>query len=161
MTATTSRIPAATDALTAALTAAIGDTTNVVDGPPLDWDELSLAQDSVNEKAFLFVGAVPDSDLSATGTQDFNAAGAVSRDEQFMIYCTAFVWDGDQDVKTRRDDAFALIAQCEQAIRNDPTLAGAILYSRLAGVTGSFQRQTEDGSECTVTFAVACRAYLD
>lgn len=158
---TTSRIPAATDALLAALTTAVGATTNVIDGPPLSWDNVTAAADAVTENRWLFVGATLDTDTSADGTQDFNAAGAVSRDELFTIYCTALVWDGDQTMKTRRDDAFGLVAACEQTIRTDPTLNAAVLYSRMAGVTSAAQRQTDRGTDCTVTFTVACRAYLD
>lgn len=161
MTHTTSRIPAATDALVAVLTSAIGTTTNVVDGPPLNWEGVTIAQGSVSESSFLFIGSIPDSDVSAEGTQDFNAAGAVSRDEQFTVYCTAFVWAGDLVVKTVRDAAFAIVAQVEQAIRADPTLNAAVLYSRMSGVTAVAQRQGEDGTDCTVTFTVAARAYLD
>jgi hypothetical protein len=158
--ATTSRIPAATDALLATLSAAIGTTTNVVDGPPNNWDNVELAADSVSESRFLFVGATPDSDTSFDGDQDFNAAGAVSRDEHFTIYLTALAWGGDQVMKTRRDDAFGIVASVETAIRADPSLTGAVLYSRTAGIESASQQQNEHGSQCLVIFTVACRAYL-
>ena len=161
MTHITSRIPAATDALVGLLTSAVGSSTNVVDGPPLTWNGVELAQGSVSESSYLFVGATPDSDTSASGTQDFNAAGAVSRDELFDIDCTAFVWAGDQVMKAIRDAAFALVAQVEQAIRSDPSLGAAVLYSRMSGVTSMAQRQSEQGADVTVTFTVAARAYLE
>lgn len=161
MSHVTSRIPAATDALVSILAAAIGSTVNVVDGPPLSWEDLSLAQDAVTQEAFLFIGAVPDVDTAMGGTQDFNDAGAVSRDERFTIHCTAYTLTGAQVVKTVRDSTFSLVASVEQAIRNDPSLSEAVLYSRLAGITAVAQRQTEQGADCTVTFTVACRAYLD
>jgi hypothetical protein len=157
---TTSRIPAAVDALITALNTAIGVTTNVVDGPPLAWDNIQLPAGAVVEERFLFVGARPDDENPIEGDQDFNAAGAVSRDETFTIWCTAFVWGGDQVMKTRRDDAFGIVAAVEQAIRTDPSLAGAVLYSRMSGVQSAIGRQTEDGTDMTVVFAVACRAYL-
>lgn len=158
--ATTSRIPAAIDALVSLLTAAIGTTTNVVDGPPLAWDAISSAAFAVAEDRWLFIGATPDGDDGAEGAQDFNAAGAVSRDETFLIHCTAYVFGGDQVVKTRRDDAFGIVAAVEQAIRVDPSLGQTVLYSRVAAVTNYRPAQTEDGSDATVIFAVACRAYL-
>jgi hypothetical protein len=157
--ATTSRIPAATDALVTTLTTAIGTVTNVVDGPPLAWDFLSTS-DSVSENRYLFIGATPDSDTSFEADQDFNAAGAVSRDEHFTVYCTAYVWAGDNTMKTRRDDAFGIVASVETAIRADPSLGNAVLYSRMSGITSASQSQSEQGSEVTVTFTVACRAYL-
>jgi hypothetical protein len=160
MTHTTSRIPAATDALIAAVTPALG-TTNVVDGPPITWDGITLASNAVSETRFLFVGARPDEDVAVDGTQDFNAAGAVSHDERFNIYCTAYVWSGEIKAKPLRDDTFAIAAAVDQAIRADPTLADAVLYSRFAGVLSYAPRQTEGGADATVVFAVACRAYLE
>jgi hypothetical protein len=157
---TTSRIPAACDALIALVTASIGSSTNVVDGPPLAWDNIQLPTGAVGEDRFLFVGARPDDENPIEGDQDFNAAGAVSRDETFTVWCTAFVWGGDQVMKTRRDDAFGIVAAVEQAIRTDPSLAGAVLYSRMSGVQSAIGRQTEDGTDMTVVFAVACRSYL-
>jgi hypothetical protein len=157
---TTSRIPAAVDALVVACAASIGATTNVVDGPPLAWDAIALPVGAVSEDRFLFVGARPDDEVPIEGDQDFNAAGAVSRDETFTIYCTAYVFGGDQAMKTRRDDAFSIVAAVEQAIRTDPSLAGAVLYSRMSGVQSAIPRQTEDGTDMTVVFAVACRSYL-
>jgi hypothetical protein len=158
---TTSRIPATIDALLAVVGPAAGEDVNVVDGPPLSWDATELAQDAVSETSYLFVGAIPDSDVAADGTQDFNAAGAVSRDERFTINCTAFVWSGDQTIKTVRDAAFGLVAVVEQAIRDDPSLGGAVLYSRMSGVIGAAQTQDEQGCNCTVMFTVDARAYLE
>lgn len=157
----TSRIPAAIDALVAVLGSAIGTTVNVVDGPPLDWQDIQLATDAVSEHSYLFIGADPDTATSADGTQDFNAAGAVSRDEVFTIYNTALVWAGDLNIKQRRDDAFALVAAVEEAIRADPSLGDAVLYSRMSGVTAATQSLNDRGSTCVVTFTVAARAYLD
>lgn len=157
--ATTSRIPAAIDALVVTLTAAVGATTNVVDGPPLSWDAVEAPGDAVSETSWLFVGASPDGDEGATSTQEFNAAGAVSRDEMIEIHCTAYVWGGDQVIKTRRDDAAALVAQVEQAIRADSSLGAAVLYSKKSG--DSYRpSQNENGSDCTWMFTVTCRAYL-
>lgn len=159
--ATTSRIPAAIDALLAAARTAL-PAVSVVDGPPLSWDGIQLADpaDAVSERAYLFVGADLDSDVSAAGEQDFNAAGAVSRDETFAVSFVAYAWNGDPKVKDRRDEAFAIVSGIESALRGDPALAGAVLYSRVATVGRVAQRQTEGGSDCSVEFTVACRAYL-
>jgi hypothetical protein len=158
---TTSRIPAALDALKAACDAAVGATVTVVLGPPLSWDHVQVAGSAVSESQFLFVGASPGSDASATGQQDFNAAGAVSRDERFDINLTAYCWSGDADVKARRDEAFTLLAAVENALRSDPSLAGAVLYARVATVSDVAMRQVATGSDCLVEFQVSCRAYLD
>ncbi len=158
---TTSRIPAATDALVTAAAAAVGATTTVVDGPPLSWGPLQVAQPAVSETSYLFIGAHPDDDTSITGEQDFNAAGAVSRDEQVTIFCTIYVFSGDQVMKVTRDAGFAVLGQVEQFIRSDPSLGGAVLYSRMGAVQSVDQRQTEDGTDVTVVFTIAARAYLN
>jgi hypothetical protein len=156
----TSRIPAALDALRAAAVAAL-PTVTVVDGPPLDWDTVQVAVNAVSDRQFLFVGALVGVDVAVVGEQEFNAAGAVSRDERFTINCTAWCNAGESDVKARRDEAFAVVAAVEQFIRTDPSLGGAVLYARVAEVGRVGLRQTEQGADATVEFTVACRAYLD
>lgn len=164
---TTSRIPAFTDALYGAVNAAIGTTVNVIDGPPLDWATMQLAatKPSVNELNFVFIGARPDSTTSGDGTQDFNYAGNVSREEKPRIYCTSFANDDlsheDVDMKAVRDTAFAQIATVEQALRADPSLGGVVLWAKVANIISWSQRQDEDGAACLVIFAVEATAYLD
>lgn len=161
---TTSRVPAAIDALVSTLRASLGSGATVVDGPPLDWDDLTLPESQTaaytNRLKYLFVGAGPDSDTAASGGQDFNAAGAVSRDETFAIECVVYVRSGNDDIKARRDEAFTLLAAAETALRTDPSLGGAVLYSRVAALSDVLQRQTRQGSDCVISFTVACRAYL-
>jgi hypothetical protein len=160
MTGNATQIPAAIDALVTKLTIAIGTTTNVVDGPPLSWGPLALPASEVSENRYLFIGARPDDDDSADGENEFNAAGAVSLDERFTIYCTAFVWSGALNLKANRDDCAGIVTTVRSKIAEDPTLAGAVLYARVAAITGLAQRQDEQGSDVTIVFPVACRAYL-
>lgn len=159
-----SRIPAAIDALIAAVAgpSAFTEPTNVVDGPPASWDAVSLAdEDAVSETRYLFIGAAPDDDDGADGPHDFNAAGAVSMDERFTLHNTAVVFSGDTAIKTLRDAAFGIIAALDLAIRNDPSLGQAVLYSRMSGVSAYRPEQYEGGAAVTVVFTVDCRAYLE
>lgn len=154
-----SSIPGAIDALVSTLSAVTGDTVNVVDGPPLAWEPLTVA-DSVNDKLNLFIGTQIDSATSIEGTHEYNAAGAVSQDERYDIYCTIFVWDGDTNIKQRRDDAFTIFGDVRTAISNDPTLGDAIMYCHIEQLLSVEQEQTNGGSHCAMVFTIACRAYL-
>lgn len=156
----TSRIPAALDGLRAAAIAALGATVSVVDGPPLDWAPLKMPGDAVSERQALFIGATPGGDSSAESAEDFNAAGNVSRDERAVLHCTAWSGAGDQDVKARRDEAFAIVAAVEQAIRADGTLGAAVLYAGPITVRRASSRQTNGGPDCVVEFDVPVRSYL-
>lgn len=157
---TSSRIPAALDGLRAAVTAALGATVTVVDGPPLEWAPLKLPTDAVSERQVLLVGAMPGDDSAAEAVQDFSAAGNVARDELAVIHCTAWSGAGDQDIKGRRDEAFAIVAAVEQAVRTDPTLGGAVLYAGPVTVTRTGLRQGQRGPDCVVEFDVQVRSYL-
>lgn len=156
----TSRVPAALDALRAAAVAAIGTTVTVVDGPPLDWAPLRFPGDAVSERQALFIGAAPGEDSGVEAVQDHNAAGAVSRDERAVIHCTAWSGAGDQDVKARRDEAFAIVGAVELAIAGDPTLSGAVLYAGPVQIVRTAGRQGQHGPDCVVEFDVPVRSYL-
>lgn len=76
------------------------------------------------------------SDVTATAQQDWRSLGisggaAPTRDERGTITCYASAWVGGVDAgtlstsdaqKTARDQAFALVAACEVAVRDDPKL---------------------------------------
>lgn len=160
--AQTSRMVPAVEALYARLLVrAVLSTVDVVDGPPLDWESLKLAAPMKGDgKRYLFVGAAPEDDTGATGEQDFNAAGAVSRDEHFSIVLSTVGVDGGGAIKTARGYASALMAEVEQCIREDPTISDTVLYSRVSTVDKMDQAQNSGGASVTFVFRVACRAYL-
>lgn len=157
----TSGIPAALDALVIALRAALTGVV-VVDGPPIDWEPLQLPAGMAavgNELRYLFIGASP-SGAGVEGEQDFNAAGAVSRDETFRVSCTAYAVGG-AGAKARRDEAFAIVAAAETSLKTDPSLAGAVLYSLVSAVSAVDQRSRNgEWSDCSITFTITCRGYL-
>ena len=157
---TTSRIGVATDALVTLSRAALAGV-DVVDGPPLSWSAITLATPQIGDGfRFLFIGAAPGSDTFVEGVQDFNAAGAVSRDERFDVICTALGWSGDSVAKTARDRSLGLMAAVETLIKADPSLGGAVLYSRVSTVDRGDVQQNDKGVSVPIVFRVACRAYL-
>lgn len=155
-----STIPAAWDALVQLAEDYLATDVAVVDGPPIDWAHLQTATDAVSERLFLFVGAQPGDDTGATGDQSFSAAGNVARDETGAITCTAYAYSGDPDVKARRAEAFGLVAGLETALRTDPSLGGVVLQALVGSVSSVAVRQTRQGSDCQVVFAVVFRSYL-
>lgn len=153
----TSRVPAAIEALLAIWRAAPGLAgVEILDGPP-----------TVDQSAadYLSVGWSPSSELAVEFTQEFNAAGARTRDEEFSILCFLDTWTGDTDVAMRRTRAFDLLAVCEETIRASssnptaPNLNGAVLWAEIA--SGSLmQANTDQGVRAAIPFIVACRARI-
>ncbi|MFF5784187.1 hypothetical protein ACFY8P_04360 [Streptomyces sp. NPDC012693] len=153
----TSRVPAAVDQLLAILRAApaLADVL-VLDGPP--WQNLTGTER-------IYVGWQPSESPAVSLTQDFNAAGARTRDEEFTINCYAEAWAGDTDMQPRRARVFELVAVVEDALRateaapEAPTLDGTVLWAHFT--SGDLaQDQTTDGARAGIPFAVSCRARI-
>lgn len=152
----TSRVPVALDALLAILRArpALADVA-VVDG-----------QGTVNSttKRRIHIGWAPAAETSVSLAQEFNAAGARTRDESFTISGYAEARTGDKDPKVARDAAFALLGEVELALRASeaepeaPTLLGTVLWAHLT--TGDLVQSTVDGTVAGVDFAVTCQARI-
>lgn len=157
--ATTSRVPAAIDALLAVLRAAPElQQVSIIDGPPVT---------DLTDEDLVFVGWQPEADtgVGVQLTQDFAGATTRIRDESFEIGCYAESRSGDVDMKARRDRAFALVAVVEQVLRGTEaapdaaSLGGAVLWSHLTA--GNLrQLQTQDGALAGLDFTVSCRARI-
>lgn len=154
----TSRVPAAVDALLATLRAAPAlSEVLVIDGPPIN---------NLSGGKRLYIGWQRDAgDIAVSGSQEFNSAGARTRDENFAIACYAEVWSGDTDMQLQRNGAYGLLAVVEDALRatnaapEAPTLSGSVLWSQLT--TGDLvQQQTDAGACAGLNFTVACRARI-
>ncbi|MER7814081.1 hypothetical protein [Streptomyces sp. NPDC096153] len=154
----TSRVPAAVDSLLAILRAAPAlEGVRVVDGP-----------EPVNqtERHRIYIGWQGGEGGPAVSLlQDFNGAGARTRDEDFTISCYAETRGGDKDMAVRRTRAFELVAAVETALRatdaapEAPTLNGTVLWAHLT--TGDLtQDQTTNGALAGVAFTVSCRARI-
>lgn len=119
---------------------------DIYDGPKLD--------SSANGRR-LFVGYDVEG-IAAEGDQEWASMPKTgsARAERMTIRCVAESSTGQTDMKGRRDDAFAIVAAVEDAIKNDPTLGGAVTYSNLGAHIEVRQPETTQGAICTVFFGV-------
>lgn len=128
----------------------------VIDGPPTV---------DVTREDFLAVGWSDDEDKAADMVQDFNAAGARTRDEDFTIACVIDVWSGDDGFAAVRNRVFEILGVVEQELRatspnpTAPTLNGAVLWAHL---TRASLRQyfTDQGARVALGFTVSCHARI-
>lgn len=152
----TSRVPAAIDQLLVILRARPAlDDVAIVDGP---------ASVNATELRRIHIGWAPGADSAVAIQQQFNGAGARTRDEAFDISGYAEARAGDKDMKARRDEVFALVGEIEQALRASneapeaPTLNGTVLWAHLT--TGDLQQIQAEGSLAGLAFTVTCQARI-
>ncbi len=142
---TTSRIPAAIDAIVASLTAA----------GLLVWDGPVVTQ---NFKSAVFIGydgAEDNSDYkSVVGTQDWAALGAKRRSEKFSITCAAVALWGGTDTKTGRDMAYALLDTVGTTLRADPSLGQPPPFVAELRPSELFTEPTDNGLQCRWVFTI-------
>jgi hypothetical protein len=144
----TSAVPAVIDALLAAATTALVDVA-VYDGTGISDDPGD----------FLMVGVEdPDSDTFATSVdaqQSWPHIGHRVRDESGDITCSALSWNGDGDQKAARDAVYAITAQLEELLRDDPTLGlGPLVRTEFGTTSQLIQRQGDSGAMAMLTFKV-------
>lgn len=153
----TSAVPGAITALLEILRAASAlSGVQVLDGPPVGDQS---AQD------YVAVGYQEGAEEAVQMAQDFNAAGARTRDEAFDILCWIDTWTGDSDMSVRRARAYALLAVIEDVLRASganptaPTLNGAVQWAHLTSASLR-QANTDQGVRVAVAFSVSCRARI-
>ncbi len=152
----TSRVPAAVDSLLAILRArpALAEVA-IVDGPTAV---------NLTSRRRIYVGWSPSAGQAVELQQEFNGAGARTRDEMFAISCYAESRGGDKDMSFRRNDAFALVGEVETALRatssnpTAPNLGGVVLWAELT--TGNVLQDFTEGAQVGVEFTVSCRARI-
>lgn len=154
----TSAVPAAIAELLVILRARpeLRESVLIFDGPPTDDD---------SRDDLICVGWTPEGNQAAELQQNFNAAGARTRDEDFAISCWIEAWIGDPDVSAVRARAFELLAVIENAIRASgsnpeaPNLNGSVLWAHLTrGVL--MQSFTNQGVRAGLAFTVTCHARI-
>ncbi|MER7967674.1 hypothetical protein ABTX35_01425 [Streptomyces sp. NPDC096080] len=152
----TSAVPAAIAQLLAILRTPAIDGADVIDGPPTT---------DVQTQDLIVIGWSPDGDQAAELTQDFNAAGARTRDEDFAITGWIDAWNGDTDFTPVRARVFELLGVVEERIRatgpnpEAPTLNGAVLWAHLT--RGALrQSYTDQGARAALSFTVTCHARI-
>ncbi|WP_330349573.1 hypothetical protein [Streptomyces sp. NBC_00582] len=153
-----SKVPAAIANLLAILRArpALQQGLLILDGP---------AVVDVSQADLISVGWSPDGDQAVELVQDFNAAGARTRNEQFAIHCVIDVWNGGNDIAAVRVRVFEIFAEIENALRasdltpDAPTLNNTVLWAHL---TSGVLRQsfTEQGARVALSFTVTCQARI-
>lgn len=153
----TSAVPGAITALVSILQAATKlEDVDVIDGPPTD---------DVNTQDILCVGWSPQGDQSAELVQNFNAAGARTRDEDFTIVGYVEVWSGDADFPAIRNRVFEILGIVEQVLRatssnpTAPDLGGAVMWAHLTrGVL--LQTHNSQGARAGLAFTLSCHARI-
>jgi hypothetical protein len=73
----------------------------------------------------------PDSESASTFTQEWADLGCSSRYERGSIPCVVVASSGDTDPSAVRQQAFALLAPIEAALRADRTLGGLVMIAQL------------------------------
>jgi hypothetical protein len=163
---TTSRIPAVIDYLVNLFTAAstLGAATppvSVIDGPQVNADPGPLA---------LWVG-VQNVDAgetvadTASSVQTWAGLGRMARNEELTVYCVAQAWSGSDDVRPLRLQAAAMVAACEDLVRNDASLGGIVSTPGNAAVTNQQWQQGpglsgDRGMAVRITFEITAQARI-
>lgn len=153
----TSALPGALTQILTILRADAGLTgVEVIDGPP-------VSDQSGTE--YVSIGWQPDSEESAQFAQDFNAAGARTRDEDLLILGYLYTWSGDTDIAAVRTRLFELLAVIEDALRatnaapTKPTLNGSVLWAHI--IRGQLQQaNTSQGARTGLAFTIAAHARI-
>ncbi|WP_426404220.1 hypothetical protein ACN9M0_24785 [Streptomyces sp. R-07] len=153
----TSRVPAAVAALLDILRAApsLADSVHIEDGPTAV---------NLTDPDRIYVGWQPNSEAAVNLQQDFNAAGARTRDEAFVINCYAESRSGDKDMAARRDRVFEIVGVVETELRASnafpeaPTLNGSVLWAHIT--TGDLDQSKSEGTRAGLNFGVACFARI-
>lgn len=115
-------------------------------------------------KLMVMVG-VSDPDATspeaATSDQQWAWADHRQRDETMQVHCSIVAWSGDTDraaVKGLRDQVFDTLRRLTDALEQDPTLGGLVLFvSRVSGLR-LLQDQVDIGAAANLTFTVEARA---
>ncbi|MFE1550577.1 hypothetical protein [Streptomyces sp. NPDC058718] len=153
----TSRVPAAVAALLDILRAApsLADSVHIEDGPTAV---------NLTDNDRIYVGWQPNSEAAVNLLQDFNAAGARTRDENFIINCYAESRAGDKDMSLRRARVYEILGVVETALRASdafpeaPTLNGTVLWAHLT--TGDLDQSKSEGARAGLNFGVSCFARI-
>lgn len=142
-----STVPAAIDALVAAIAAALPGV-QVVDGQPIATEDDVIA--------VAFTGLPGEAGVEMRRAQADLSYG--SDQESYDIVCLASAWTGGTDPKKVRDRAYELIEAVAAEVARDRTLGGTVAQAGLS--TDSFaQEQTTKGAVATVRFVVHVEAF--
>jgi len=109
---------------------------------------------------FIAIGhdGTDDGEVTAVSiTQTYDQLGAVKMFEDGVIDCFLASWDGGTSLTDRRTRAYQLMSAVDTAIRSDPSLGGACLFSGISQQTTTY-RQTSAGAAVVVNFSISYKA---
>lgn len=90
---------------------------------------------------------------AAIGDQEWAGIGAKARRESFRVVCAIVVQSGDSDIPAARARVFSIFAECETALRADPSLG--LPPPTTAGVLNpQFFLEPVSGIQARLTFDV-------
>lgn len=94
--------------------------------------------------------------------QDWGAIGNRRKDEQFTVDGATWIEVAGADeatIKTARDEAFALMAEVEDQLREDPAVNGVLQTAAINGMRFE-QGINPEGRWAQVTFTILGKAWL-
>jgi hypothetical protein len=153
MTTPASAIPQVIDALVAIATAAFPDATSLVDvndGP-------AFTQEDTGQTLWIGSNGDDASNEAATADQIFPYTNTQFRRDTITVHCVALAWNGDDDFKTVRDQAFAQMQAFTAAVVADNTLSGAVnigTWSAGSNVSLAQGFNNLGGVEARVSFSI-------
>jgi hypothetical protein len=147
-----SAIPAAIDKLVLMM-GLVGP--KVVDGPPVGvWQDEDC----------IIVGWQRDAGASTevnAGVRVEHAEGFVTTDEErFAVACMVSVVGGDMALRPLRERAVGFYEEVTAAIRQDPTLLGAVAQAQVSSASIAQYFVQESGGVVDISFDVSCIAFL-
>lgn len=123
-----------------------------LDVPVYDGPDLSANNDEV----FLTVGYDPisnDGDAADT-TQDYKQIGGGRKEEVGTIRSTIAAWSGDSDTTERRRRVAEILSAAEDAIRQNISLDGLVLWANFGPRITLNQMLVEKGNQVYARFDV-------
>lgn len=153
MQETTTRVPALVDALnTRLITAFAGSGVELVDGPPVDVDNL--------EPDVLSVG-FPGPEGTAVDNDMERQQGLGNRyKETFEVHCVFSTTSGGGTMKARRDRCLWALGLIDTALKQDTGLGGVVDRAGLGSVMRWGQDQHPNGVTCDVVFSIVAEVLI-
>lgn len=162
----TSRIPAVIDGVVAAMRSLPGyrDPEATTTGVPV-YDGPMVGVSGDRESTWVCIGwsGTPDTEeTSGTAQQTIATLGNRIREETGQITVRVVSQSGDTDSKGRRDAAFTVLGDLEDAVRDDPRLALDPTWMREIHMSGEIQvnQYFGAGPVCEITTSLGYRARI-
>jgi hypothetical protein len=126
----------------------------VYDGP-------KVTSDAVLEVLFVGYDATEVDELTdmAETDQEWAQLGALRKYELGNVTCAVVVRGGDADLTARRNRAFQIVSDAEDALRGDPSFNSAVIFGGFLNCRLA-QSSNSSGSRARVIFTVNFKARI-